>query len=533
MPSPASGTEHLRCVSLCAALACCIAGGSPAAPAGVYGLVVGIDGYEHLNPLNGAVNDARDVRDALEGMAARDVRLLLDGEATREAIFRHWEELVRMADAGDVLVFHFAGHGGRQVATLRDGHEAKDNMFLLAGFRNAGEGTLQRIVDNEIGHMLASEEEATVVFVADSCFAGGMVRSMDGRLHGGVRAAGVHLADADDAVSERVRALGEVDESRLGRVIWIYGQDENKVTQEIPIDGQVRGALSHVLARALRGEADADGDGSLDVRELKRFVNRGVSRLTERRQRPHVNAGSGDLSIRLAARGAAGAGGVDVPTLRIHYPDARPPFDLDGTTEVQDAQLADILYFGTDRKLIYKTGDTVAEFDADDDAREFSPKLQGAVEKWRLLELLARIEHSDDLEIGLAGGDAVYMEGEQVAFRILSASDRTVLLFNLAYDGTVQVLSGLGRSGPHRGGIRLRAGRPLNFETRVQEPFGADHLVAIAAEDDQRDLLRMLLEAHGKRAGPAFVKKLAATLGGSGFGADWVGLFTRGAGDGE
>ncbi|MDE0522426.1 MAG: caspase family protein [Boseongicola sp.] len=526
MPSPESGTERLRCVSLCAALVCGIASGLPVASAGVYGLVVGIDGYEHLNPLNGAVNDARDIRDALEGMAARDVRLLLDGEATREAVFRHWEELALLAGAGDVLVFHFAGHGGRQVATLRDGHEAKDNMFLLAGFRNAGEGALQRIVDNEIGHMLASEEEATVVFVADSCFAGGMVRSMEDRLRGGVRTAGVHLADADDAVSQRVRALGEVDESRLGRVIWIYGQDENKVTQEIPIDGQVRGALSHVFSRALRGEADADGDGSLDVRELKLFVNKGVSRLTERRQRPHVNAGSGDLSIRLAARGAAGAGGVDVPTLRIHYPDARPPAGLEGTTEVRDARLADLLYSGADRKLVYRTGDTVAAFDAGDDARELSLKLQGAVDKWRLLEMLAGLASSDDPQVDLAGGDGVYTEGEQVDFRILSASDRTALLFNLAYDGTVQLLSG-------SGGIRLRAGRPLNFRARVQEPFGADHLVAITTGDASPALLGTILEADGTRQGAELARELAATLDGTAFGVNWVGLFTSDGGDGQ
>ena len=533
MPSASFGTERFRCISRCATLACCIACGSPAAPAGVYGLVVGIDGYEHLKPLNGAVNDARDVRDALEGMAARDVRLLLNGEATREAIYRNWEELARIAGAGDILVFHFAGHGGRQDAALRAGHEAKDNMFLLAGFRNTGKGALQRIVDNEIGHMLASEEEATVVFVADSCFAGGMVRSIDDRLHGGVRSAGVHLADADDAVSERVRALGEVDERRLGRVIWIYGQDANKVTQEIPIDGQVRGALSHVFSRALRGEADANGDGSLDMRELKRFVNKGVGRLTERRQRPHVNAGSGDLSIRLAARDAAAAGGVELPTLRIHYPDARPPLDLDGTTEVRDARLADLLYSGTDRKLVYRTGDTVAEFDAGDDARELSLKLQGAVDKWRFLEMLAGLDSSDDPQVDLSGGDGVYTEGEQVEFRIRSASDRTVLLFNLAHDGTVQVLSGSGGSGSGRGGIRLRAGRTLNFRARAQEPFGADHLVAITTEDAYSELLGPILRAHGKRQGAELARELAAILDGVVFGVNWVGLFTSDGGDGE
>ena len=77
-------------------------------------------------------------------------------------------------------------------------------------------GTQHRIVDNEIGHLLATEKEATVLFVADSCFAGGMTRSADSRVPVGVRTPGVGLrasgnvpggTGADDAVAEPVLSL--------------------------------------------------------------------------------------------------------------------------------------------------------------------------------------------------------------------------------------------------------------------------------------------------------------------------------------
>ena len=529
----ATGLDSIGRVVRLTLAAMCMSVCGQAVSADVFGLVIGIDDYKHLEPLNGAVNDAHDVSNALRSMAARDVRLLLDGDATREAIFRHWDELTRLAKTGDILVFHFAGHGGRQDAIIQDGHEAKDNMFLLPAFKETGEGVLQRIVDNEIGHMLAGENEATVVFVADSCFAGGMVRGVDGRMQFSTRVARTRLAGTDDAIAERVRALGEVDDGDLGHVIKVYGQDDNKVTLEMPIDGQIRGALSYVFSRALRGEADIDQNGSLDVRELKRFVNKGVMQLTERRQRPHVNAGSEGLSISLTRKVSEGPSSPEVPILRIHFADGRPSFDLDGVVEVQDARLADLRYSAQNHTLFYRTGDVVAEFDSRDSTQRRSKKLQGAVDKWRLLGLLDGLESSDDPKITLVDGNRVYLQREIVKFSIKSSVDRTSVLFNLAYDGTVQLLTDTKDLESGGAGTRLRAGQPLEFPARVQEPFGADHLVAITMAEASRDLIDAIVASHGKREGVFLAQELAGILRDGEFGVSRIGLFTRARGGGE
>ena len=310
-----AGAGCLLRSALCGLASMCIAAPGPSFAGDVYALVIGVDDYAHINPLSGAVNDARDVSDALASIAARDVRVLMDRDATREAIFANWSELSDAAGTGDTLIFHYAGHGERQDAIL-EGHEKKDNMFLLAGF----DGTRGRALGiasstTRSGTCLQTEKEATVLFVADSCFAGGMTRSVDSRVPVGIRTPGVRLrasgnipggTGADDPVAERVRKLGEVDEDALSRVIWLYAQDKNKVTQEIAVDGARRGALSYAFAQALRGAGDRNGDGRLDVPELKRFVNRKVAQLSERRQRPEVNAGSADLSIALARSGPEG-----------------------------------------------------------------------------------------------------------------------------------------------------------------------------------------------------------------------------------
>ena len=513
-----------------AVLACVGLGAPGSGLAGdVYALLIGVDEYEHIGNLGGAVNDARDVLDAVEGLGARDVRLLLDREATREAIFAAWRELTGLAGERDTLIFHYAGHGGRHDAIL-EGHEAKDNVFLLSGFSETGPGVTERIVDNEIGHLLAQEREATVVFVADSCFAGGMTRPGDPRAPVDIRAPVGEFEGSRDAVADRVRQLGEVDENALSGVIWLYAQDANKVTQEIAIGGRRRGALSYTFARALRGDADRNDDGRLEVSELKRYVNRTVGKVSEGRQRPEVNAGSSGLSIGIAGDAAARA--LELPELRIFHIHGGSRVDLRGVAEVDDRRTADIIFDAVDRALIYRTGDVVARFDASAGHASLAAGLQGAVDKWRLIPMLAEFDSDRDPELSLAGGDRVYLEGEEVEFSILSRRHRHVALFSLAYDGTVQLVAPVERTGDGILAGRLPIGRRMSFRSPVIPPFGADHLVAITTPDDLPGLDEAVRANDGKRNAVELAGRLAEILAGREFGMDWIGIYTQARGDG-
>ncbi|MBK8185698.1 MAG: caspase family protein [Candidatus Competibacteraceae bacterium] len=80
-------------------------------PAATLGLVVGINQFVQPNPpLKGAINDAQDIRAALETVGVKDVIVLLDGQATRKAIIAAWNQQVRKAKPGDTLIFTYAGH---------------------------------------------------------------------------------------------------------------------------------------------------------------------------------------------------------------------------------------------------------------------------------------------------------------------------------------------------------------------------------------------------------------------------------------
>lgn len=494
----------------------------PASAGALYGLVVGIDTYDHLNDLSGAVNDAKDVSGTLETLGAEKIILLTDGEATRESIFASWQLLTARAREGDTLVFHYAGHGARQEAIV-PGHEDMDNMFLLAGFAESGVGVNERIVDNEIGHMLAEEKEATVVFVADSCFAGGMTRDLAPGTEVSLRVADVRIDPAQDRVADRVKSLGEVDEASLEHVIWVYAQDRNKVTQEIRIDDQSRGALSYAFSRALEGNADRDGDRVLNTAELKSFVNRSVTRHTERRQRPEVNAGSRDLEIDLNETAGTAPAVFELPVLSVFAGASMALPNLTGIRPAGHREDADLIVDGETGALLYKTGDKVADL-----PKELTTKvLQPVVDKWRFIQFLSGITSTENPMLNLSKGSRTYYEGERVTFSIQSPSQENVVLFNLASSGEIQLVGPVRKGGSGLASGRLRAGRTEKFRSEVIAPFGADHLIAITTGRFEPGLVDAVKTAESTGDLAALAQDFGDVLKGQSFGLDWVGLYSR------
>ena len=87
-------------------------------------LLVGIDAYPHVTPLNGCVNDVSLMRAVLIesfGFSAEHITRLTNGQATRDGILAALDALVEATGPDDVVLFHFAGHGS-QIAD-REGDE--------------------------------------------------------------------------------------------------------------------------------------------------------------------------------------------------------------------------------------------------------------------------------------------------------------------------------------------------------------------------------------------------------------------------
>jgi Caspase domain len=80
-------------------------------------LVIGIDHYEHISPLNGCVNDAHAVKSMLERHANGSINFgvrLISGTGPRDIVERtEIKEAIRelFADDSDVALLFFSGHG--------------------------------------------------------------------------------------------------------------------------------------------------------------------------------------------------------------------------------------------------------------------------------------------------------------------------------------------------------------------------------------------------------------------------------------
>lgn len=91
-----------------------------------YALIIGINSYQHINPLSKAVNDAVDVRNLLIdentcGYHPDNVCLLTDTQATKLVFFETMNWLAEKADEAATVTIFFSGHGGKARRMARRG----------------------------------------------------------------------------------------------------------------------------------------------------------------------------------------------------------------------------------------------------------------------------------------------------------------------------------------------------------------------------------------------------------------------------
>lgn len=473
---------------------------SPAWAERTYGLVIGIDHYAHITDLHGAVNDARDIADALEGLGA-EVTLLLDADANRERILSEWRRIATGLAPGDRFFVSYAGHGSNEPEAV-PGSEAdgRDENILLAGFAPKGPAAAERIRDDEIGELLALSKNAETIFVADACHSGTLSRDISPSL--GYRYTSVREI-SDDPLPPPPPPSASDDEGREDATLFLAAVDETQKVPEFLIGGVPRGALSYAVAEGLRGAADANHDGKITKGELETQVRSSVRRVSEGLQRPQVSpAGEVDRLIveanAPAPDNARLSGSFDVlPKIPFAHDGTsamqRTFAPLDGTDIASSPETAELRYEAGTGRLLSTVGDTIRTIPPDSPARTRA-EVQATIDKLRLVERLAAAPGPQ--EIRFLQGDGTYRDGDKVSIAIDHRSGPHLSLFDIASDGTIAFLYPRPDYGDPES---LTPGAGFRLDLRVQAPFGSDHVVAVQSEAPLDALNARLARLDGTR----------------------------------
>lgn len=516
-------------------------------PSAVHAIVVGVDRYAGLPPLRGAVADARDIEASLRRLGVTDVAALYDEAADRDSVLKRVFDLSARVGRGDLVILSIAGHGALEPELVKGSEpDGKDAVFLLSGFSPSGPGTRQRIIDKEFNHLIKIFESrgARVVFVADSCFGGGLARSVDPR--GGdvvYRSVPAYAVTDDELKPVSSAADAYASEVDFTRSIFLAAVDKSSRAPEIRSpDGEgFRGALSYAFARALEGAADANGDGVVTVDELFSYVRQAAYQLSDQRQTivsaspPTLKAASEpvvELSRGVTILGPPGPARV-APTQdrvasaqdRVVTAEATPGAPalsaqrpvrlaaLDGLPEALDGIAPrearfEVVTPRQSPELVWdrKTGDVIAAGDVV--AREIAREdLPGVVDRTAAVRALKAMSARALQDVALSPDSRTHRAGAVVEAVVGDLSGRSLVLFDVAGDGALTLLY------PREAGEAQAVDKAqFRLPIRVRAPFGADQLVAVTGDAPMQALAETLRRLDGRRAPAQALRAIAQNM---------------------
>ncbi len=499
----------------------------------VRGLIIGIDNYKHVNHLRGAVADARDLDGAMHEMGVKDVTTLIDDQATRVAVLQSLDALLARTKSGDLVILSVAGHGSREDERVKGSSpDGQDEVFLLVGFDSRqGAAATDKLLNHEFNHYIKLFEErgAQVVFVADTCYGGGLAREVDPRgATMSYRQVAKYRIARDDLKPVSTTADAFLTPLDFQHTIFLAAVDRDTKAPEVIIDGKYRGALSYAVARAIEGAADEKGDGKTTLRELFAYARKLVYQVSDERQNivaeqspntdpdrdvvleverglpaptaavpetaapakaapvvaavpgpgstPVAPAPAQRLPVRLAALGGRDKALSDVAALKFPFQivaaDADPAPDLIWDPATHDA---------------LSGSDVIAHDIGKSD-------LPGVVDRTAAVRDIKHLMLGRPQTIRLLPDASLHREGTRIDIEVTDAKDRALVMLDITGNGTVQMLY---PASFHRPVLDTDDYR---VPFRVREPYGADEVVAITAPQRMEKLEQALHQIDGIRA---------------------------------
>lgn len=220
-------------------------------------LLVGINHYKYsdkISALAGSLNDVEEMRQVLVGkfeFPPENILVLADSQATHAGIISAIQtHLIAKSQPGDIVVFHYSGHGSQMKDVTGKMINGMDETIVPYDSRDP-ENKVFDISGAELHPLLLQLAKRTknVTFILDSCHSGTMVRG-----------ARVRSVTADtrtppalpDYVLAATREVGAVNETASPKFAAITAATSKESAFEHFVDGKDHGALTYFLTRQLR-----------------------------------------------------------------------------------------------------------------------------------------------------------------------------------------------------------------------------------------------------------------------------------------
>lgn len=295
-----------------------------------YAVVIGIDAYQSLPRLGGAVRDAQKVAEFLKSQGF-EVSMLTDAQATRAAITRLvGDVLPGKVGKDDRVLVYFAGHG----LSRGEGEAAMGYLMPVESQRDAPASTAISMA--ELQRWFSQYPAKHVLYVADACYSG---------LSIGTRSVGLS--------PETRHYLREVAK-RPVRVALTAGNSGQEAHEY-----QGHGLFTWFLLDGLGGAADANADGLVTTDELAAYIKPSVAQVASSQfhaqQHPQfARMGEGEFVFltphtkKAAAPGGPSNAPEQAPVRSVQPP---PPAPADVAAKVAKPIRVAVLYFDYDGKV--------------------------------------------------------------------------------------------------------------------------------------------------------------------------------------
>jgi len=270
-----------------------------------WAVVCGVADYPGTrNDLDYSADDATDIHEVLLSNSrwrSSNVWILKNGQATRSAIYQAIQTITARADADDIFLFFFSGHGTTGFDEYPyDELDWSDEYIVpfdgIAYQASTDSDTIQLsqcIRDDDLATWLRSLPVSKYVVLLDTCYSGGAIKNLER-----TKGIGDFIPESYDSFAPDVSlgvTLKDLDDNQRGLVITACDDDETCIES----GALHHGLLTYFLAEGMRGAADTNGDGNVSALECYAYVQKHISLWTQD-QHPQLYD-SGNNAVNLTA----------------------------------------------------------------------------------------------------------------------------------------------------------------------------------------------------------------------------------------